>query len=175
MFDEETLVRYAALQSDDVANGTGFSVSFWTQGCPFKCKGCHNPQTWDPKGGIQKPYGKLLSEILSAICANDIVRNFSVLGGEPLCPDNLYLVDSIISKVREEYPNIKIYLWTGYILEDLIRESNIERDMRGQSLKRVLENIDVMIDGQFYESKRNTSLQLRGSTNQRILYKGKDF
>lgn len=81
-------VRYANINKNDLINGEGVSVSFWTQGCPHHCKGCHNPETWNFQGGLEAPPMQILEEILDAIVANGIQRNFSVLGGEPLCVEN---------------------------------------------------------------------------------------
>ena len=72
--------KYAGLITNDFVNGEGVCVSFWVQGCPFKCKGCHNPETWDFNGGKALPTD-IRGQIIKAICANGIMRNFSVLGG----------------------------------------------------------------------------------------------
>lgn len=94
------LVRYAGLDKNDIVNGKGFNVSFWTQYCPHKCKGCHNPETWAKDGGTLIEYNQLLQEIIEAIKANGIIRNFSILGGEPLCEENIYLVNSLIKDIK---------------------------------------------------------------------------
>ena len=113
------LVRYAGLDKNDIVNGKGFNVSFWTQYCPHKCKGCHNPETWSKDGGILIEYNQLLQEILEAIKANGIIRNFSILGGEPLCEENISLVKNLIKDIKKIYPNILIYCWTGYDFEKI--------------------------------------------------------
>ena len=77
-------VKYANLIKNDVVNGEGICVSLWTQGCPFRCPGCHNPETWSFEDGIDVP-NDLKGQIVKAISDNGITRNFSVLGGEPLC------------------------------------------------------------------------------------------
>ena len=159
--------KYAGLITNDFANGTGTCVSFWTQGCPHRCTGCHNPETWDFDGGKELP-ADIRGQIIKAICANNIIRNFSVLGGEPLCEQNLNEVDKIITSVRIAYPQIKIFVWTGYILEDLIQQNDTR-------IKHILSQIDVLIDGPFIEKERDITLELRGSKNQRILYHGVDF
>ena len=153
--------KYAGLITNDFANGTGTCVSFWTQGCPHRCTGCHNPETWDFDGGKELP-ADIRGQIIKAICANNIIRNFSVLGGEPLCEQNLNEVDKIITSVRIAYPQIKIFVWTGYILEDLIQQNDTR-------INHILSQIDVLIDGPFIEKERDITLELRGSKNQRIL------
>lgn len=159
--------KYAGLITNDFANGTGTCVSFWTQGCPHRCTGCHNPETWDFDGGKELP-ADIRGQIIKAICANNIIRNFSVLGGEPLCEQNLDEVDKIITSVRIAYPQIKIFVWTGYVLEDLIQQNDTR-------INHILSQIDVLIDGPFIEKERDITLELRGSKNQRILYHGVDF
>ena len=152
------LIRYAGLDKNDIVNGKGFCVSFWTQYCPHKCKGCHNPETWSETGGLLIEYDNLLKEILQAISANGILRNFSLLGGEPLCEENIDLIEKLIKDIKQQYPNILIYCWTGYRFEDL-----------RQKYKNVLQDIDVLIDGKFILEQRDITLKWRGSTNQRVI------
>lgn len=160
-------MRYAGLMKNDFTDGENISVSFWVQGCPWHCKGCHNPQTWDFKGGKELP-PDFLKIIDDAITANGIQRNFSILGGEPLCLENKSLVNEIVAHVRNTFPNIKIYIWTGDTIKHLQKLNDPE-------INCILTNIDVLIDGPFIQEERDITLKLRGSSNQRILYKGKDF
>jgi len=155
--------RYAGFMPNDFIDGSDVSVSFWTQGCPFHCKGCHNPQEWDFDGGFEVPEN-IHERIKDAIFANGITRNFSVLGGEPLCDENLDLVYDIVKYVKELSSDIKIYLWTGYTLENLI-----ERSEEKTIIKDIVNMLDVMIDGRFEEDKMSRTLYLRGSRNQRII------
>lgn len=161
--------RYAGIKYNDIVDGEGVCVSFWTQGCPHRCPECHNPQTWDFDGGLEVP-SDIREQLIEAIGANDIQRGFSILGGEPLCEENLELVNDIILSVREVYPQIKIYLWSGYTIEELTarRRSN-------STLNSILSNIDVLIEGRYIKEKRDLTLKWRGSSNQKILYRGKDF
>ena len=112
-------MKFAAIQENDFINGEGVCVSFWTQGCPHRCPGCHNPETWSFDSGHPLP-NDYKGQIIKAISANGITRNFSVLGGEPLCPENIALTYEVVNVVRTAYPNIKIFLWTGYYLKDLV-------------------------------------------------------
>lgn len=155
--------RYSAIVPNDVVNGEGVCVSFFVQGCPHHCKECFNPETWDFRGG-QLYTDHTRWEIIENIGANGLTRNFSVLGGEPLDERNLTMVDEVVSAVRQAYPHIKIFLWTGYTIEDL----STVFDGR---LGRILNTIDVLIDGPFIAEQKDLSLKLRGSKNQRIFYK----
>ena len=114
-------------------------------------------ETWDFDGGKEfteedKYY------ILQNIDKNNIKRNLSILGGEPLCPENVQGVIKLCKDFKEIYPEKLIYVWTGYVLEDFNKEQNW-----------LLKYIDVLVDGKFEEENRNLSLKMRGSTNQRII------
>lgn len=155
--------RYNTIINNDVVNGIGVCVSFFVQGCPHHCPGCFNQETWDFEKGIV--YDEHVRwEIIKAIGANGIQRNFSVLGGEPLAIQNLSMTAEVVNAVRHAYPNIKIYLWTGYLFDELIDSSN-------PLILQILNNIDVLIDGPFMENQKDLSLTLRGSRNQRIFVK----
>lgn len=154
-------MKYAGIIENDIANGPGIRVSFWVQGCPHKCHNCQNPETWDFNGGKEFT-AETLQEIKEALTANGIERNLSILGGEPLCQENLFLTMLVIKEVKEQFPNINIYLWTGYTIEELKGRSN-------SHLKYILNNIDILIDGLYLEDKRDITLPLRGSSNQNII------
>lgn len=158
--------RYAKIQENDIVNGEGVCVSLWTQGCPHHCPQCFNPETWDYNGGNQAYDYEIAEKIISAISANNIQRNFSILGGEPLCDQNLPLLNYIIPAVKNHYPNIKIFIWTGYTIEEL-RER--------ETAYEIMKLADVVIDGRFDYTQRDITLKWRGSRNQRILYKNIDF
>jgi anaerobic ribonucleoside-triphosphate reductase activating protein len=149
---------------NDIVDGEGVCVSFWTQGCPHRCKGCHNPETWSFEDGIEENDFDLLLKIINLINKNNVNRNLSILGGEPLCSQNKDFVLRLVKTAKAHFPNIKIFLWTGYLIEEL-QEKNSE----------ILEYVDVLIDGPFILEKRDLSLYLRGSSNQRVLYKNKDY
>lgn len=103
-------MRVAGLTKNDITNGEGICVSLWVQGCPHRCKGCHNPESWDFNGGEYKNNDILLEEIYEAISANGIQRNFSILGGEPLAPQNINDTYYILWEVKQRYPSIKTFV-----------------------------------------------------------------
>lgn len=163
------IIRYADLKTNDITNGEGVCVSFWTQGCPFHCHGCHNPETWDFNGGIEEDLSTITNKILNAISDNGIKRNFSILGGEPLCDENIQLVLYILEKVRYKYPDIKIFLWTGYTKNELFFNDLSINKLEDELRKKCIEYVDTLITGRYKEDKRDITLKLRGSTNQEIL------
>ena len=150
-------MRIAGINKNDVVNGEGICVALFTQGCPFHCKGCFNPETWDYDGGKEVPISDLISDVEAAIAANGVPRNFSILGGEPLIERNLEELKILLSTVKKDFPHITIFLWTGFTIEKLT-----------SAQKEVTQYIDVLIDGQYNEKLRDVSLHLRGSSNQRI-------
>lgn len=156
------MVRYAGIINNDVVNAQGVCVSFWCQGCPNKCEGCHNPETWDFNGGIETNEGTLIGKVISLISKNDIQRNLSILGGEPLCDENKKFVFKLIRAVLAVYPSVKIFMWTGYTYEELLARND-------WIIYNILSNIDYLIDGRFEVDKRDVTLPLRGSKNQRVI------
>lgn len=153
-------MRYAGLIKNDIAAGPGICVTFFTQGCPHRCHGCHNPETWDFNGGLEF-YPDLIPEIIDALTAQGINRNFCIMGGEPLCPENEFLTMLLIIEVRKYLPDVPIYIWTGYTLEQLMH--------KGDRIRQILKSINYLIDGPYIEAQRDTTLPMRGSSNQRII------
>jgi len=97
-------------------------VTFFTQGCHAHCPGCHNPETWDFEGGYEFT-NETLQSIIEALTANGIKRNLCIMGGEPLCPENQFLTLMVVNEIKEKLPDVKIYLWTGYTIEELLKKS----------------------------------------------------
>lgn len=155
------MTKIAKVKYNDTVNGEGVCVSLFTQGCPHRCPGCWNPETWDFGGGYSVP-ADFKQKLVNSIVANGIQRNFSILGGEPLCSQNRDFVNEIVTEIRNSYPHIKIFLWTGYTLEKLQNENN-------PVVNSILKKCDILIDGPFDISKRDITLKLRGSSNQRII------
>ena len=154
-------MRYAGIIKNDVAAAPGVCLTFFTQGCPHQCPGCHNPETWDYDGG--KEFNPdLINEIIEGLTANGVKRNFCIMGGEPLCPHNRFLVLLLMNSVLEKLPDTKIYIWTGYTYEELERENDTR-------LHQILEKTHTLIDGRFVQELRDISLPMRGSSNQRII------
>ena len=154
-------MKYSGLILNDFTAAPGVSVTFFAQGCPFRCKGCHNPETWDFEGGLEFT-NNTLNQIITGLTANGIKRNLAIMGGEPLCQENLFLTVLIINEVKRQLPDTKIYIWTGYLYEDLLNDNNVR-------IQSILNTIDCLIDGPYIEELRDTTLSMRGSSNQRII------
>ena len=154
-------MRYSGIIFNDITAAPGLSVSFFTQGCPHRCPGCHNPETWSFDGGLEFT-PEVLESIIQGLKAQNIQRNLCIMGGEPLAPQNTFLTYLIIQTVKERLPNTPIYIWTGYVYETLLEMHDIR-------LKQILELTDVLIDGPYIEDLRDVTLEMRGSSNQRII------
>lgn len=152
-------MRIAKIINSDVVNGIGVSTSVFVQGCPFHCKGCFNPETWDFNGG--KDIENIFEVVKNNIVANGIQRNLSILGGEPLCPENRVAVAKLIKEIKNTFPSIKIVVWTGYFMSELINSKD-------KSIDSILNTIDYLVDGPYMEEERDITLWLRGSRNQKV-------
>lgn len=172
-------MRYAQIRSMDVSSGSGIGVSLFSQGCPYYCQGCHNMSTWSANGGREftdKEQEKVLS-----LLRPEWVSRLSILGGEPLLPQNVRQLSNLIAAAQNKKPSLKVWLWTGTTLEDLIRlcfkqEPNDSAlsslgwtDDNLNDLYDILSSIDYLIDGRFVQEKRDITLPWRGSTNQRVI------
>lgn len=154
-------MRFAGLIENDLCAAPGISVTVFLQGCPHHCYKCHNPETWDFSGG--KEFGlKEFEQLKKAISANGINRSLSIMGGEPLCNENLFTTEFIIKNIRIAYPNLPIYIWTGYTYEELT-------DLHDNCIDLILSQADYLIDGRYIDKLRDTTLPMRGSSNQRII------
>ena len=153
-------MKLAKIMENDIVDcDDGIVVSVWFFGCPHKCRECHNSELWEPDCMEETDEKEVIDRVCNLINKNGVNRNLSILGGEPLADYNIESTKNLILSVKKKFPNIKIYLWTGYVLENLKKTSTV---------KQILKNIDTLIDGPFVLEKRDVSLQLRGSSNQRI-------
>lgn len=154
--------KIAGIYWDDTAAAPGISLSVYFSGCHFHCPGCHNPEAQDFNYG-QELTDDLIKEILVKINKNGVERRLSILGGEPLNPENRVAVADLIQVCKDTYPNLIIYVWTGYTINELREENDL-------NINYILNNINCLIDGRFEINKRDTTLPLRGSSNQNIYY-----
>jgi len=156
-------MNYSNLKPYDVADGVGVRVSLFVSGCEHACPGCFNPEAWQFSFG--EPYtDEVERRVLEALRPGHI-RGLTLLGGEPLHPRNRDSVLALVDRVRGEYPEKDIWCYTGYHFDkELLPES--ERD---PVLRRLLEKIDILVDGRFVLARKSLQVRFRGSENQRIL------
>lgn len=156
---------YGTIKKTDIANGDGVRVSLFVSGCRRHCKGCFNSQTWDFCYGT--PFtNKTEEEILSAL-EPSYIAGLTVLGGEPFEQENQQVLSEFLEKVKKTYPNKTIWCYTGYVYDKDILPENGQKHC--EFTKKMLENIDTLVDGPFIEEQKNIMLQFRGSENQRII------
>lgn len=157
-------MRYAQIRKMDISNGEGIGVSLFTQGCPIRCPGCHNSSIWDFDGG--KEFTKETIEEIVKLLKPEYVTRFSVLGGEPLLPQNYEPLLNLCHLIKCHYfGKVSIWLWTGYTLEEIFEK---EEQDKTNNLSLLLGQIDYLIDGPFVQEQKDITLKWRGSKNQRV-------
>lgn len=151
-------MRYSGIIKNDFAAAPGVCLTVFVQGCPIRCKGCHNPESWDFDGGREFTE-ETLENIKQSLLANGIQRTLCIMGGEPLCEENLPLTLLLVI-LKFEIDNLKIWIWTGYEKEDIFNRPN---------LKGLLNHITGIVTGPYIEELRDITLPMRGSSNQEIV------
>ena len=147
-------MRYNLIRKMDISNGPGVRVSIFMQGCHFHCKNCFNPETWDFKGG--KEFTDETIEKVLDLCEKSEVKGLSILGGEPMHPENIEGTKKHAKAFKEKYPEKNVWAWSGFKFEDLKN-------------KEVLKYIDVLVDGNYKDELHDPTLKWKGSSNQRVV------
>lgn len=150
-------MNYHNITTDDMKNGDGLRVVLWVAGCSHHCKNCHNPVTWDPNGGI--PFTDDTFKELIDDLDHDYISGLTLSGGDPLYPDNLYVVSQVV-RLKHAFPDKTIWIYTGYVWEDLIQDKKI---------LDILKLTDVLVDGEYVEALKDPKYEWAGSTNQRVI------
>lgn len=157
-------MNYADIKQYDVANGPGVRVSLFVSGCTHYCKGCFNQEAWDFHYG--KEFTEETIRTVLEYMKPSYVKGLTVLGGEPMEPQNQPAVLELLKKVREVYPEKSIWMFSGY---------DYEADILGcmwdevPETKEILSCLEVLVDGEFVEELKNLSLRFKGSSNQRTI------
>ena len=148
-------MNYGAVKTVDIANGPGVRVSLFVSGCRNHCPGCFQPETWDFDFG--KPFTRETEDEIITALRPSWIQGLSLLGGEPMEPENREALIPFLKRVREVLPDKDIWLYTGYQLESV-------------SGSPMLDLVDVVVDGPFIEAEKDVGLAFRGSRNQRIIH-----
>ncbi|MDE7384130.1 MAG: anaerobic ribonucleoside-triphosphate reductase activating protein [Anaeroplasmataceae bacterium] len=156
-------MNYATIKKYDIANGLGVRVSLFVSGCTHHCKNCFNAVAWDFN------YGELFTkkvedEIINAL-KQPMITGLTLLGGEPMEPQNQKGLYEFLKRVKKEVPNKDIWCYTGYTLETDLLEGKVHLDITDD----ILSMIDVLVDGKFVEELKDITLKFRGSSNQRVI------
>ncbi len=147
-------MRYHNITKRDILNGEGYRVVLWVAGCNHHCKNCQNPETWSICGGI--PFDEDAKKELLKELEDKYTKGITFSGGDPLHPINRHEVGLLIMQIKKNYPNKDIWLYTGYLWEEIIDLPYIK-------------HIDVLVDGPYKECERDVSLKWIGSKNQRVI------
>ena len=155
---------YGAIKNCDIANGIGVRVSLFVSGCRNGCKDCFQPETWDFSYGT--PFTSQTENEIIKMLSPSYISGLTVLGGEPFEPENQRELLPFLKRVKKEYPDKNIWVYTGFTFEELFDEKS-----RGccEVTKEILSLIDVLVDGRFERDKKDITLKFRGSSNQRII------
>ena len=149
-------MKYSEITYPDVNNGEGCRVTLFVSGCSHRCKGCHNPETWNFDFG--KDFNDDVKVRLFDIVSKPYIKGLTLSGGDPL--DSYDDVLDLVKEFRNRFGETKdIWVYTGYVIDDLL---NLNKD-------EILDYIDVLVDGEYIEEQRDVSLAFRGSKNQRII------
>ena len=147
------MLNLSGIQTDSIVDGIGIRTTFFCNGCPHHCEGCHNPETWSFEGGTPMDTDTLVQIVVS----NPLCRGVTFSGGEPFAQAEGYL--ELAKALKEKGYEVASY--SGYTFEQLVSGTKAQRQL--------LENIDILIDGPFIQEEKSLEVPFRGSKNQRIL------
>ncbi len=148
-------MRYNKIRKMDISDGPGVRVSIFMQGCTFNCKECFNPETHDFNGG--KEFTDATIDRVLELCGNENINGLSILGGEPLHPNNIEGTTKLAKAFKEKLPNKDIWIWSGFLFDKDLKD------------KEVMKYTDVLVDGRYVDELRNPTLKWKGSENQRVI------
>ena len=148
-------MKYNKIRKMDISNGPGVRVSIFMQGCAFHCENCFNKETWDFNGGTDFTE-ETIKKVLD-LCDKDYIVGLSILGGEPMHPNNIDGTTALAKAFKEKFLNKNLWVWSGYLFDKDLKD------------KEVLKYIDVLVDGQFINNLHNPTLKWKGSANQRVI------
>ena len=159
-------MNYATIRNCDIANGEGVRVSLFVSGCTHHCKGCFNPDQWSFDYG--EPFDEKAEDLVLGYLAPSYIAGLSILGGEPMEPENQRALVPFIRRLRDRFGLTKtIGVYPGCVLETHLKAEGSR--WRTEVTDEFLSLIDVLVDGPFVEEKKDISLKFRGSSNQRII------
>ncbi len=159
-------MHYATVKWWDIANGEGVRISLFVSGCTHRCKNCFNQVAWDFSYG--QPFDEEIQDKIVQALGASYVAGLSLLGGEPLEPQNQAALLPFVKRVRETYPEKNIWCYTGFVLDEKTGELQ-EKHKNTPDTKPLLALIDVLVDGAYVEELKDIRLKFRGSSNQRVI------
>lgn len=161
-------MKYASIRKLDISNGVGIGVSLFVQGCHFHCKDCFNQETWDFGDG--KEWTEEIEEEFIDLANKDYISRISLLGGEPLAPENVKGVLNLLKKIRNRYGNTKsIWIHTGYYWDEIFYNPIDKFDITNEDRKEIVKMCDYIVDGRFITELKDFNYMWAGSTNQTFI------
>lgn len=157
-------MNYSDIKYCDIANGVGVRTSLFVSGCRNHCPGCFNTGTWS--FAVGQPFGEETERLIIESLEPSYIAGLSLLGGEPMEPENQEALLPFLRRVRERLPQKTIWLYTGFVWEDLVEGPSRACTLQTRELLGLL---DVVVDGPFVLEQKDISLRFRGSSNQRII------
>lgn len=149
----EVMLKIAGIVEDSIVDGPGLRTVIFGQGCPHRCPGCHNPDTWEADGGTAMTE----EQVFEIITRNPLCGGVTFSGGEPFAQAGGF--GRLAKRLREKGYEVASY--SGYTFEELCTGTDEQKEL--------LRNVDILIDGTFVLAERSLNLSFRGSKNQRIL------
>ncbi len=159
-------MNYSAIKKSDIANGEGIRTSLFVSGCRNKCKNCFNPETWSFSYG--EPFTEEVMEDIFRSFSVPVVRGLTILGGEPMEPENQEGLLPFVREFKRRFPNKTLWLYTGNLYEELMGEVGSHPKCLPIT-RELLSYVDILVDGRFIEEEKKLGLRFRGSANQRII------
>ena len=159
-------MNYATIKWTDIANGEGVRISLFVSGCTHHCKNCFNEIAWDFEYGLK--FDERIQEKIIKELASDFIAGLSLLGGEPLEPQNQLALYPFIKKVKELYPQKTIWCYTGFVLDEKTGELSTKNKNTAVT-KDLISMFDILVDGPYIEELKDIRLKFRGSSNQRVI------
>ncbi len=154
---------YSVIKNCDIANGPGVRVVLFVSGCRHHCPGCFQPQTWDFSYG--QPFTQDTVDELLRLLQPDYIAGLTLLGGEPMEPENQPALLDLVRQVKQAYPGKNIWCFSGYLYDDLAAGKIGD----GAVTRALLGLVDVLVDGEFILARKKLQLRFRGSENQRLI------
>ena len=159
-------MNYATIKWTDIANGEGVRISLFVSGCTHHCKNCFNQVAWDFDYG--QPFKQEVADKIIEELAPFYISGLSLLGGEPLEPQNQAALLPFVREVKKRYPQKTIWCYTGYVLDEKTGEL-CEKNKNTEHTKELISLFDVLVDGAYVEELKDIRLKFRGSANQRVI------
>ena len=163
-------MNYSGISECDVLNGTGFRVVLFVSGCSHRCYNCQNPKTWDKNFG--HPFTEKTKQYIFNCLDKDYIDGITITGGDPLYENNLDKVLKLVQEIRILFPEKTIWLYTGYTYSEIFRGQASclsQEGLNNFKRRKIISNIDVLVDGKYIDSQRDITKKWAGSKNQQVI------